>query len=346
MNKLNKAYDKSKKILVVGGVSLLGLGLLVTGTAFATNKIAEKKSIGAENARNFAYADAGVDPANVQLTKTEFDREFGQFIYEVDFVANDTEYDYYISASDGSVVNKEIEFRNSKANKENNQSASISKPGSTNTGLKENLISLEQAKQVALTDAGLNEADVRFEKSELDNDDGRLVYDIEFNKDRDEYEYEINANTGDIFSRSIEKESDRKANNNSTNKTNTSVADMDDDVNDDLDDTNKKASSSKQNAASKPANKAQLKDSSQSKPAKKSSSYSSEISAENAKEIALAHAAKQIDVSGAKFSKTKLDSDDGIKQWEIEFYVGATEFEYEINAANGNIIDWDMDNDD
>ena len=328
MNKLNQAYDKSKKILVVAGASLLGLGLVVTGTAFATNRIAESKSIGAENARNFAYADAGVDPANVQLTKTEFDREFGQFVYEVDFVANDTEYDYYISATDGSVIKKEIEFRNTAANA--NQATNAANARSS----KENLISLEQAKQVALTDAGVNESDIRFKKTELDHDDGMLVYEIEFFKDTNEYEYEINANTGDIFSRSIEKVTVREIEKDlaeAQRKQETRGANQ-----------GQEAQAGKK-AESKPAKKVE---SNSSKSSNSSNSSSSEISAERAKEIALAHAAKHMDVSGAIFSKTKLDYDDGIKEWEIEFYVGSNEFDYEINAANGKILDWDMDHDD
>lgn len=52
----------------------------------------------------------GVDPVSAQITKIEFDYEQGQFVYEIEFVAEGTEYEYWIKASDGSVVKKEIEI--------------------------------------------------------------------------------------------------------------------------------------------------------------------------------------------------------------------------------------------
>ena len=57
------------------------------------------------------------------------------------------------------------------------------------------------------------------------------------------------------------------------------------------------------------------------------------ISAEKAKQIALSHAG----VGGATFTKVELDTDDGIKVYEIEFKVGNVEYEYDINASNGAI---------
>ena len=80
--------------------------LIGTGTAFAACAIAEGAAIGAENAQRFAFADAGVDPAAAQAVRTEFDYEQGQFVYEVEFVADGTEYEYWIRSTDGAVVKK------------------------------------------------------------------------------------------------------------------------------------------------------------------------------------------------------------------------------------------------
>ena len=43
------------------------------------------------------------------------------------------------------------------------------------------------------------------------------------------------------------------------------------------------------------------------------------------------------------FTKTKSDYDDGILIYELEFVSGSTEYEAEINAADGTVIDWDTD---
>jgi len=58
------------------------------------------------------------------------------------------------------------------------------------------------------------------------------------------------------------------------------------------------------------------------------------ISADRAKQIALSHAG----VSGASFKKVKLDTDDGVRVYEIEFKVGNVEYEYDIDASSGAII--------
>ncbi len=63
-----------------------------------------------------------------------------------------------------------------------------------------------------------------------------------------------------------------------------------------------------------------------------------------AKEIALDDAGYSEDE--VKFVKVKLDFDDGIYEYEIEFRVGsAEEFEYTIHAESGKILDYDYDYD-
>lgn len=62
-------------------------------------------------------------------------------------------------------------------------------------------IGLEKAEKTALKDAGVKRADVTFEKSELDRDGDRVVYDIEFYSTEKEYDYEIDALTGKILER-------------------------------------------------------------------------------------------------------------------------------------------------
>ena len=54
------------------------------------------------------------------------------------------------------------------------------------------------AKQIALADAGMTEKDVLQLEIELDADDGSIVYEIEFRAAGFEYDYEIDAVSGDI----------------------------------------------------------------------------------------------------------------------------------------------------
>lgn len=65
-------------------------------------------------------------------------------------------------------------------------------------------ISLEDAKSAALADAGVSDADVIYTKEKSDYENGIMVYDIEFYAGNVEYEYEINAATGEVYSRSVD----------------------------------------------------------------------------------------------------------------------------------------------
>ncbi len=141
-------------------------------------------------------------------------------------------------------------------------------------------ISADKAKKIALGDAKLAEKDVTFVKVELELEDNRLVYDVEFYSGNVEYDYDIDAVSGAIVS------ADR---------------DIENYV-----------------IPAQPSTEAQA----------------SEISVEKAKQIALSHAG----VGSARFTKAKIDYENGVKVYEIEFKVGNMEYEYDINVVNGAIV--------
>lgn len=68
---------------------------------------------------------------------------------------------------------------------------------STNGDVK---VSESEAKTTALEAAGVEESEVTGLRIQLDYDDGRPEYDVEFYYDRMEYEYEIDAQNGKILS--------------------------------------------------------------------------------------------------------------------------------------------------
>ncbi len=65
------------------------------------------------------------------------------------------------------------------------------------------------------------------------------------------------------------------------------------------------------------------------------------ISAEKAKEIALKHAGVSADK--AVFEIVHLDKDDGVYEYEVDFRVGNIEYDYEINAVSGKVVDFDKE---
>lgn len=83
----------------------------------------------------------------------------------------------------------------------------------------QNKITIEEAKDIALKHAKLTNDKVTFVKSEENMDNGVKTYDVEFYVDKTEYDYEINADTGEIieFDQDIENheiKQDKKLNNN------------------------------------------------------------------------------------------------------------------------------------
>lgn len=65
------------------------------------------------------------------------------------------------------------------------------------------------------------------------------------------------------------------------------------------------------------------------------------IGGESAKQIALKDA--ELSAENVTFIRTHLDFDDGRAEYEVEFYQGNTEYDYDIDAVNGTILSRDYD---
>ncbi len=279
------------------------VAILGTGTVFAAGTIAQNSSIGEEKAKSFSFADAGVDPTAAKEVQIEFEYEQGQYVYEIEFIADGTEYEYWINASDGTVVKKEIE--------------TVTLDGTNTTAAA--TITLEDAKKVALSDAKLTENAVTFTTAKLDEEDGASIYEIEFYAENVEYEYEINAGNGTIHSKSKEIITENKQ------KTSTETA--------------KQPAKSEAKDNTSKANQKDTKDNNSSAKSETSKPQASanQITLATAKEKALADA--DVTASSVTFTEAKLDYEDGINVYDIEFYTSSHEYEYEINAVTGAVHD-------
>lgn len=70
-------------------------------------------------------------------------------------------------------------------------------------------------------------------------------------------------------------------------------------------------------------------------------STGTDIGAEKAKQIALQHAG--VSASNAVFVKAEREYDDGRLTYDVDFYAGNKEYDYEILASNGTILSYDAD---
>lgn len=147
------------------------------------------EQISLEDAKNAALKDAGLVDSDVNYTKDRLDYEDGIAVYEIEFYADNIEYEYEINAATGAVYSKSVETHQNPAGRGNGVS-------DRDSGT---YIDVDSAKSIALDHAGFAAADVSRLKSEFDMDDGQAVYEVEFDKDGWEYEYTINAIDGSII---------------------------------------------------------------------------------------------------------------------------------------------------
>ena len=152
-------------------------------------------------------------------------------------------------------------------------------------------ITEEQAKEIAANHAGVAVADLTFHSVSLEEDDGRRVYDVEFYSGSTEYDYEIDAATGDILYYDNDVE-------------NFSIPQQ-----------------SAQNA--------------------QGAATGSYIGEDAAKAAALQRAG--LTEYQVRWEKCELDEDDGRFSYELEFSSGQHEYECEVEAFTGEILNFEQD---
>ena len=140
--------------------------------------------ISVEAAKQKALDDAGVKAEDAVFLKAYYDSDDMVPHYDVKFEANGYEYEYEVKASDGSVLEKDVDKERNPVNAAPNS---------------DEYISADKAKSIAYDHAGVKSADVKFAKAELDRDDLIVHYEVEFVAGNFEYEYEINAESGKVI---------------------------------------------------------------------------------------------------------------------------------------------------
>lgn len=141
------------------------------------------------------------------IVEKELDYEKGKLVYEVEAEQDGYEYEYEVDATTGEVLEKEKE-RDDDANKAASAVVTEAKPEVKAETATED-IGKEKAKEIALQHAGVAETEATRLRVEHDYDDGRLEYQIEFRVGNKEYEYEVDAKTGNIHERDFDVEDDR-----------------------------------------------------------------------------------------------------------------------------------------
>ncbi len=267
-----KGRDGMKKHVMMFVVSA-ALAAMLAGCGQTTQRSAQMNYIGAEAAKNMATTDAQVQASDAVFTQASLSEKNGTMYYDVEFTAGDMDYTYAIDALTGAVI-------------ESNNSAVQAGDTSTTTqtgGAQGGSIDEAAAKQIALDHAGVSEGDTAFLMSKSDYDDGVAVYDVEFYvaSTNTEYDYEIDATTGEI--RSYDYDAENYSGTQSTTGETKAEAEI--------------------------------------------------------RQIALAKVPGATD----KDIQLTLDRDDGKLRYEGKIIYDGTEYEFEIDAYSGAILEWDAE---
>ena len=175
-------------IIVVGILIVIALLILIYfKTAFISKN--EAKDIVSNN-MNVSSSDLYFESIDFEMDKS---------VYEVEVYYQNRDYEYKIDAKDGKIIYTDFNTTNSiNDNNSNNSNTN----GSTNNGNNATTasITVEEAKTIALTHANLTEDTVSLLRTEQEYENGVLVYEIDFTHGGFEYDYKINANTGEVVS--------------------------------------------------------------------------------------------------------------------------------------------------
>ena len=221
-----------KSILSIAMTAAIPLAALSLAACGGSQTASTADYIGIDAAKEVALSDAGVSADGAEFSTAGLDSRNGVFYYAVDFTENGVNYEYDIDALTGVVIERaktpaaggqgeagtETAAASGTAAPAGETAAQVpastSPAGSQGTG-SGGPITEAEARAIALSQAGLTEADVRFIESKKDRHDGQSVFEVEFDAlTGEEYSYDIREADGAIVS--YDYDSDRKPSANSS----------------------------------------------------------------------------------------------------------------------------------
>ncbi len=165
-------------LLAIVIVIIIAAFLIYMNTAF----------ISKEEAKTNLAKHISVDEEDIYFENVDFEMDNNQ--YEVDFYYNNQEYEAKIDAKEGKIIYTDYPLNSTNTTTNNGN-------GNQNGNSTQQEITLEEAKQIALNHANLNENDVTLVKAEIDHD-GDGMYEIEWRDATYEYDFDI-SRTGNVL---------------------------------------------------------------------------------------------------------------------------------------------------
>ena len=159
----------------------------VARASFSIQDYGSGQALTDEQAVALALEHAGVTQDQVERQRTEYDRDDGLSVLEVEFFAGENEYDYTIDLDGGRII-----------------SASYDMPDMMRYDLAPLANPLTDSEAADLVLEVLPDASAQDMWIEADRDDGRIYYEIDLLQGDVEYNFDIDADSGTIVSWSQE----------------------------------------------------------------------------------------------------------------------------------------------
>ena len=184
-------------IIVVGILVVIALLILIY---FKTTFISKNE------VKDIIAANMNANVNDLYFEDIDFD--FDKGVYEVEVYYHNDAYEYKVDArtstEGGSIIYTDFKYftngiTDDNNSNNNNNSNNSSTNGSTNNATTAS-ITVDEAKNIALTNANLTEDAISLLRTEQEYENGVLVYEIDFTHGDFEYDYKINANTGEVVS--------------------------------------------------------------------------------------------------------------------------------------------------
>ena len=157
--------------------------------------------IGMDAARTAAEEYAGTTAVDSVTAEGDPELDESPAHYEVELQTAWGEFEYLVDAYTGKVLSGQKDLLAAVSASNETTKPSGQKPAPSGTVQD---IGYAKAKSIALNHAGVSENQAYDMDIELDDEDGKLVYEIEFKSGGMEYSYEINAATGAILKHETE----------------------------------------------------------------------------------------------------------------------------------------------
>ncbi len=202
MSKNKNKSNSNYLVPIMGGIIVLLIICIIVILLFKNNNeyfnryTKEAGFIASEEAIDVVLDDINIKEHDVKDLDVELDYKYGKDVYEINFNYQNYEYEYYVDAKDGSIVKSfkekdddvilDIET-DSKEETHRDETTSTTK-----------YITREDALTKAFNHAKISQSKAYDIDIELDYKFGKEVYEIDFNYQNYEYQYYIDALTGDI----------------------------------------------------------------------------------------------------------------------------------------------------